>query len=42
MHKIVDQLVDALLDHGATRVQRREMPPPDDLVDHYRALLPLR
>ncbi len=29
-----------LLDHGASRVQRREMPPPDDLVDHYRAVLP--
>ncbi len=29
-----------LLDHGASRVQRREMPPPDDLVDHYRTVLP--
>ncbi len=29
-----------LLDHGASRVQRREMPPPDELVDHYRAVLP--
>lgn len=28
-----------LLDYGASQVQRREMPPPDDLVDHYRTVL---
>lgn len=28
-----------LLDHGASRVQRCEMPPPDELVSHYRTTL---
>jgi uncharacterized protein YndB with AHSA1/START domain len=27
-----------LLDRGAPHVHRREMPPPDDLVDKYRAI----
>jgi uncharacterized protein YndB with AHSA1/START domain len=27
-----------LLDHGASQVHRREMPPPDELVDRYRSV----
>ncbi len=29
-----------LLDYGASHVHRREMPPPDELVGHYRTVLP--
>lgn len=37
-HITLDQL-GTLLAEGPGQVQRREMPPPDDLVDHYRHTL---
>ena len=37
-HITLDQL-GTLLAHGAGAVQRTEMPPGDDLVDHYRDIL---